>query len=78
MINKLIDKYYDFFDKKLKQNIIVIVVILFLIIMIWLFIPNKSINYYWKVNILNSTKSKKIENIVTIDWKKYKLIFEEI
>lgn len=75
-----IKRYYDFFDKQIWDSTIVVWLIWFLIFFTW-FISQTNLQNV-KSNILESNKSyyKEIayENVVIIDWKKYKIIFKEV
>lgn len=78
--SKLIKAYYDFFDSKLSDSSIVVWLIWLLIILVWFFAWNingslikSNINEYREV-----TFSRWIENVIIIDWKRYKVILEEI
>lgn len=78
--NKLVKAYYDFFDNKLSDSSIVVWLIWLLIILVWFFSWNinnsllkSSVGEYREV-----TFSKWLENVITIDWKKYRIILEEI
>lgn len=65
--------YYDFFDKEIEDSTIVVWLIGTMIFLVW-FLSNTQANY--KSNIMEYRNN--YQNVVLIDWKKYKLVFEEI
>lgn len=78
-INKIIDWYYHFFDKKIFDSTFVVWIIGILMILVWFLSPANWFEQsnVLKWNILESSK-KDNENIVIIWWKKYRLILEEV
>ncbi len=65
--------YYDFFDKEIEDSTIVVWLIGTMIFLTW-FLSNTQANY--KSNIMEYRNN--YQNVVLIDWKKYKMVFEEI
>ena len=78
MMKQFIDSYYDFFDKKLNSSTVVVLIISVFVLLVWSLAWDKQAFSNYKTSVLESTKTEETENIVTIDWKKYKLIFESI
>lgn len=74
MRDKFIKSYYDFFDKQIWDSTIVVGLIGVMIFLAW-FLSEWNINY--KSNILEYN-NKNYDSVVFIDWKRYKLVFEEI
>lgn len=69
-----INHYYDFFDKKIEDSTLVVGLIWAMIFLTW-FLSNSQANY--KGNVLEYHHFSQ-ENIISIDGKRYKLIFEEL
>ncbi len=73
--------YKNLLDVKLKNSAILIFIIANLIILVWIFIPNSNANLL-KANILELPKKSNLfietSNIIIINWKKYKVILQEI
>jgi hypothetical protein len=79
MIKKIIKLYYDFFDKKLNNSTLVVLIISAFVLSVWVFIPNNwIISASYKTNIIESNNRERPESIIIINWKKYRLILEEI
>lgn len=79
MFYKIYKTYKQLLDVKLKDSTFLVVIIAFLIISIWLIVPQSS--FAWsKNNILEIQKHNNLEfqNIIKINWKKYKVYFEEL
>lgn len=74
MIKRFINKYYDFFDNKVWDTTLVVWIISTMIFLVW-FLSNNTSSYY-KSNILEYKNNN--QNIIMIDWKRYKLVFEEM
>lgn len=79
MLYKLYRTYKHLLDVKLKNSIFLVIIIAFLIISIWIIIPNTSMANN-KNNILEIQKQNNLEfqNIIEINWKKYRVYFEEL
>lgn len=75
MIEKFVQSYYDFFDKKIWDSTIVVALIGVMIFLAW-FLSHENVNNY-KSNILEYN-NKNYDSMVSIDGKKYKIVFEEI
>ncbi len=73
MAKTFIEFYYDFFDNRIEDSTLVVWLIWVMIFLAW-FLSNTQANY--KSNILEY--SNKFDNVVYIEWKKYKLTFEEL
>ncbi len=78
MIKHFIEAYYDFFDKKLTSSTVVVLIISAFVILVWTFVWDKQLLSNYKTSVLESSQEKKQENIITIDGKRYRLIFEEL
>ena len=76
---KIYKTYKQLLDVKLKDSTFLVAIIAFLIISVWIIIPNNSFAN-WKNNILEIQKKNNLEfqNIIKLNWKKYKVYFEEI
>jgi hypothetical protein len=76
---KIYKTYKQLLDVKLKNSTSLIVIITFLIISVWIIVPNSS-TYNSKNNILEIQKQNnlKFQNIIKLNGKKYKVYFEEI
>jgi len=74
MNRKLIQYYYDFFDKRIENSTLVVWLIGTMIFLAW-FLSNTWASY--KSNVLEY-KNMNTSNTVIIDGKKYKIIFEEM
>ncbi len=79
MTNRFIEAYYDFFDRKLSSSTIVVLIISAFVLLVWIFIGDtpQTLSTY-KANILETSQQEQTENIVTIDWKRYKVIFQKL
>jgi len=73
MKKSFIQTYYDFFDKKIQDPTLVVWLIWIMIFLAW-FLSNTNVNYKWNLFEFNN----KIDNIIYIDWKKYKFVLQEI
>lgn len=69
-----INYYYDFFDRKIEDSTLVVWLIWAMIFLAG-FLSNSQANYKWNVLEYHSFSQ---ENIIFIDGKRYKLIFEEL
>lgn len=78
MIDKIVKSYYNFFDKQIKDSSVVVLIISLFVLSVGLFIPDRDILNFSKSNILELKNKNEIENIININGKKYKIIFEEI
>ncbi len=76
MMENLIQSYYDFFDKKIWDSTIVVAFIGIMIFLAWFLAHNNWFNY--KTNILEYENNQNYDSIVSIDGKKYKIVFQEI
>lgn len=76
---KFYKTYKQLLDVKMKDSTSLVVIITFLIISVWIIVPG-STNAIWKNNILEIQKQNNLEfqNIIKLNWKKYKVYFEEI
>ncbi len=76
---KIYKTYKKLLDKKLNDSTFLVIIIASLIISVWIIIPNSSFANS-KNNILEIQKQNNIEfqNIIKLNWKKYKVYFEEI
>lgn len=78
---KLIEIYYNFFDKKLSDSTIVVWIIWLLIYLVWsISYLSRTEWYFLKWDIISSQKyhTENSKNIVSINWIKYMVKFEEI
>jgi len=77
MIDNFIKTYKNILDEKIKNSTFLLFIIVSLIILTWIITPNK--NYYSMASITNiKTKELIKENIIYLNWKKYKIYFEEL
>ena len=76
---KLYKTYKNLLDVKLKDSTFLVIIVAFLIISVWILIPNTSLANS-KNNILEIQKKNNLEfqTIIKLNWKKYKVYFEEI
>lgn len=76
---KFIEYYYDFFDKKIWNSSIVVGLIWLMIFLAW-FLLEWTRAYKASLLDYNSLKydNKSYYSVVSINWKKYKVIFQEI
>ncbi len=76
---KLYKTYKQLLDVKLKDSTFLVIIIAFLIISVWIIIPNSSFANT-KNNIFEIQKQNNLEfqNIIKLNWKLYKVYFEEI
>jgi len=76
---KIYKTYKNLLDIKLKDSNFLLIIISFLIIAVWVIVPNSSLaNYKWNILEIQKQNNKKFQNIIIINWKKYKVTFEEI
>lgn len=75
MKKTFIQSYYDFFDRKIQDSTLVVGLIWFMIFLAW-FLANINADYT-KSSVLEFS-SKKEDNIVYIEWKKYKILLQEL
>ena len=75
MLEKLIKSYYKLLDEKLENGTLVVIIVAVLIVSVSLLIWDTNALKQTKTSILNS---KNQNSIVEIEWKKYKMILEEI
>lgn len=73
MKKTFIQTYYDFFDKEIWDSTLVVWMIWTMIFLAW-FLSNIQANY--KSNLYEYKNN--FQNIIVIDWKKYKLVLEKI
>ena len=83
MGRKLYKTYKKILDEKLKNSTFLIIIICFLIVSVWIIVPNnseisKKNNILEIGNIFSEKNDLDTENIIEINWKKYKVYFEEI
>ena len=76
---KLYTTYKQLLDVKLKDSTFLVVIITFLIISVWIIVPQSTIANS-KNNLLEIQKQNNLEfqNIIELNGKKYKVYFEEI
>ena len=76
---KIYKTYKQLLDVKLKDSTALVVIIVFLIISVWIIVPQSSFDN-WKNNILELQKQNNLEfqNIIELNGIKYKIYFEEI
>lgn len=76
---KLYKTYKQLLDVKLKDSTFLVVIITFLIISVWIIVPQSTIANS-KNNLLEIQKQNNLEfqNIIELNGKKYKVYFEEI
>ncbi len=79
MLYKIYNTYKELLDVKLKDSTFLVIIIALLIISAGAIIPNKSFvnskNNILEIQKINNTESN---NIINIDWKNYRIYFEEI
>lgn len=75
MVQDILEKYSDFFDKRIKSGSIIVPMIAVLIISVGLFIPNSWNESYTKANILDASQPK---NIVLINGERYEVTFKKL
>ncbi len=79
MAKILYKAYKELFDVKLKDSLFLIMGISFLIISVWILIPSNNIdslkNNVLEVEAKNTLNS---QNLIIIDWKRYRVYFEEV
>ena len=75
---KIYKTYKILLDEKLKNSTFLVVIVVFLIMLTWIIIPNTQA--YSKANIFEIQKqnNKNFQNIIILNWKKYKIYFEEL
>ena len=76
---KIYKTYKQLLDVELKDSTFLVAIIAFFIISVWIIIPNSSFDNS-KNNLFEIQKQNNIEfqNIIELNWKKYKVFFEEI
>ena len=79
MLRKIYKKYQSFLDEQLGNSTSLVSIISLLIISVWFIVPHTSIAGT-KNNILEIQKQNnlELENTIELNWKKYKVYFEEI
>ena len=79
MAKILYKAYKELFDVKLKDSLFLIMGISFLIISVWILIPSNNIDSL-KNNVLDVKAKNTLssQNLIIIDWKKYRVYFEEV
>lgn len=75
MTKKILTFYYKIFDEEIWDSTIVVGLIWLMIFFVWFFWEVNARNF--KSNVLEYNNNLN-DNIVFIDWKKYRLTFEEI
>jgi len=76
---KIYKTYKQLLDIKLNDSTFLVIIIAFLIISVWIIVPQSSFAN-WKNNIQEIQKKNNLEfqNIINLNGKKYKVYFEEI
>jgi len=82
MLRKIYRTYKNIIDEQLSSSTFLVWIIACLIISVWILVPNNTLAYS-KNNILefqkvNNKKLLESNNLVNINWKIYKIYFEEI
>lgn len=75
MRNKIINGYYDFFDKQIGDSTLVVAIIWIMIFLAWFLGKWWALEY--KANILEYN-NQNYDNIVYINGKKYKFLLQEL
>lgn len=75
MKEKIIKRYYDFFDKQIWDSTLVVAIIGVMIFLAWFLWNGGVIDY--KANILEY-RNQSDDSIVYIDGKKYKISLQEL
>jgi len=76
---KIYKTYKQLLDVKLKDSTFLVVIIAFLIMAVWIIVPNSNItNAKWNLLEIQKQNNKNFQNIMMINGKKYKVTFEEI
>jgi len=78
MIKKLIKTYYKLLDEKLENWTVVVLLIVVLIISASILTKDVNASLLVKNNLIESNKNINNYTIINIDWKKYKVILNEI
>ena len=73
MAKKLYIAYKNFFDIHIENSTIIVVIISLLIMLVWIYIPEKD-RLYTKANVLEAKIGNFSWKIVIIDGHKYKLL----
>lgn len=73
MAKKFYIAYKNFFDVHIENSTIIVVIISMLIMLVWVYIPEKD-KLYTKANVLESKMNNFSWKIIIIDWVEYKLI----
>jgi len=76
---KFYKTYKQLLDVKLKDSTFLVVIIVFLILAVWIIVPNSTLANS-KNNILEIQKKNNLEfqTIIKLNGKKYKVYFEEV
>lgn len=77
MLEKFVKSYYNFFDKKLKNSTLVVFLISILIILIWIIFSSDESLLYSRNSLLQANNTIQ-ENVIIIDWIKYKIILKKL
>ena len=74
MVQKAIYSYYDLLDQRIKEGTVIILIISFLIFSVGIL----SWDTYRYKSSLHEYDTISPDNIVTIDWIRYKLVLQEV
>ncbi len=75
MAKKFYNYYKKLLDVQIENSTLIVVIISMLIILVWIFIPQRELSAYSKASIFDAKKNLNFsEKIVIIDGKKYKLL----
>ena len=77
MINTFIEKYYDFFDKHIKNTTLIILLIATFITLVWFLMQDWNQNYYRDMSN-QKTKNYIYKDIIEIWGNKYNVLYERI
>jgi len=76
MLKRVFKSTEDLLDRKLKNGTVMVVIISSLITMTWLL--NMTVNANLTANVLQAKKQNIASSYIILDWKKYKIILEEV
>ena len=76
MLKRLFRSTEDLLDRRLKNGTVMVVIISSLITMTWFL--NMTVNANLTANVLQSKKQNITSSYVFLDWKKYKIVLEEV
>ena len=79
MTCKLYKTYKRLLDEKFKSSTFLVLIITFLILAVWIIVPQSTLANA-KNNLFELQKQNrlKFQNIIKLNWKEYKVYFEEI